>query len=122
MNERLRQIWNHPLIFTAIVDLEGMLSNAVREQVVSNLIVGHTGGGIGIEDWFLVADVVEFFYESSDVLLYVFFDDFKGLKVEVKWLLFASQISKDVFIILGSERKQVLGVYFFFQQFTLFNR
>lgn len=99
-----------------------MLSDAVREQVVSNLIVGHTAGGIGIEDWFLVADVVEFFYESSDVLLYVFFYDFEGFKIEVKGLLFAGQISKDVFVVLGSEWKYVLGVYFFFQQFILFYR
>lgn len=78
MNEHLRQIRNHPLILTSIVDLEGVLGNAVREQIISDLIVGHTAGRIRFEYWFLVPDVVEFFYESSDVLLYIFFDDVEG--------------------------------------------
>ena len=50
MNERLRKVRNHPLVFTAIVDLECVLSDAVRDQVVGDLVVGHTTSRKRFED------------------------------------------------------------------------
>ena len=50
MNERLRKVRNHPLVFTAIVDLECVLSDAVRDQVVGDLVVGHTASRKRFED------------------------------------------------------------------------
>lgn len=63
----------------------------------------------------MVADVVEFFYEFPDILLYFFFDDFESGEIKVKGFLLAGQISEDVFVVLRAKRKQILGVYLLFQ-------
>ena len=82
MNEGLGKVRAHPFIAASVKYLESVLGDAGGKDVVGELVVSDAAGGIRLENWFLVADVIELFYEFYDILLY--FDIFQLLLGEVE--------------------------------------